>query len=166
MRSTKTVLIVILLGVLLLAIISGCGRDADNKNTTRQTNVQIGTEETKDAELSDPTRDWEPIETKLGRFRYPEDLFDYLETEQTESGNTLKVLFRAVIRDVKIDLFEFDIGGGEGEPVGKITGTDGVVRDLYLRFIELQNLSELSDGERNRVYAMQEALNFVLDHSK
>ena len=71
-----------------------------------------------------------------------------------------------MIRETKLDLFELSIGGGEGEPVGKITGTDGATRDLYLRLIELGDMSQLTEGEKDRVYAMQEALNFVLDHSK
>ncbi|MBR3383168.1 MAG: hypothetical protein IKG85_09080 [Clostridia bacterium] len=125
-----------------------------------------GTGQVNDPELDDPDRDWEPIETKYGRLKYPDDLFEFLETEQTEDGNVVKVLFRAVINEKKIDLFEIGINGGEGEPAGKLTGSDGVERTLYLRFIELDDLSDLTEGERDRVYAMQESLNFVLDHSK
>lgn len=164
MKKTRFVLILLLLSVLLLTC--GCSKDAKADATKRQTDVQAGTETTGDPELADPNRDWEPIDTEYGRLRYPDDFFEFLETEQKKDGNTLTVLFRAVIRDVKIDLFELSIGGGEGDPVGKLTGPDGTVRDLYLRFFELDNLSELTDGEKDRVFAMQEALNFVLDHSK
>ena len=166
MKGTRRTLILLLLGGLLLTCFGGCGRDA-GKDTPKETaDSEGGTENTVDTELEDPTRDWEPIETKYGRLRYPDDFFEFLETEQAEDGEALKVLFRAAIRDVKLYLFELGIGGGEGSPVGKSTGPDGVTRDLYLRMIELGDMSQLTDGEKDRVYAMQEALNFVLDHSK
>lgn len=119
-----------------------------------------------DPELADPRRDWEPIETKFGRLRYPDQFFEFLETEQTESDNEVKVLFRAVIGEKRIDMFEVIIGGFGGDSVGTITGPDGTVRNVYLRFIEIEDLDGLTEGETDRVYAMQEALNFVLDSLK
>jgi hypothetical protein len=68
-----------------------------------------------------------------------------------------------VIGEKKIDMFEIQIGSGEGDPVGKITDSEGVQRDVYLRFIEMEDLEGLTEGETNRVYAMQESLNFVID---
>ena len=166
MKRIRHGLILLLIGALVLISFCGCGRDTQISEPKETAGNQAGTDNTVDNELSDPTRDWEPVETKYGRLRYPDDFYDFLETEQTEDGDTLKVLFRAVIRETKLDLFELSIGGGEGEPVGKITGTDGTTRDLYLRLIELGDMSQLTEGEKDRVYAMQEALNFVLDHSK
>ena len=124
----------------------------------------IPEEQNDDPELSDPNRDWEPIDTPLGRLRYPDQFFDYIETEQQESENGLSVLFTAVIGEKRIQLFELLIGEGDGEPVGTLTGPDDVQRDVFLRFIEIEDLEGLTEGETNRVYAMQESLNFVIDN--
>lgn len=121
-------------------------------------------EETEDDELNDPNRDWEPIETKFGRLRYPDQFIDYIETEQQETDSSVQVLFRAVIGEKRIDLFEIGIGKGTGENVGSLTGPDGVKRDVFLQFFEIDDLSDLTEGETDRVYAMQESLNFVIDN--
>lgn len=147
MKKSRTIAALLIGVMLLLTFIAGC---AAPKGT--------------DNEMNDPKRDWEPIETKFGRLRYPDDLFQFLETEQKEAEDTVAVMFRAAIGDRRIDLFELTIGNVTGEAAGKITGPDGVVRDVSLRFIPADDLSGLSEGEQNRVYAMQEALNFVLDH--
>ena len=121
-------------------------------------------DEPEDPELTDPNRDWEPIDTKFGRLRYPDQFFDYLETEQTETETEIKVLFRAVIGEKRIDLFEVTIGDEAEDQVGTLTGPDGVVRGVFLRFIEIEDLNGLSEGETNRVYAMQESLNYIIDN--
>lgn len=123
-------------------------------------------EETIDPELNDPNRDWEPIDTKFGRLRYPDDLFEYLQTNQTETEDSVSVLFTAEIQGNKIDLFEIVINSEAEQSAGKITGPDGVQREVHMNFIQLNTPGELSDGETDRLYAMQEALNFVLDHLK
>ena len=175
MKKYYHILSLLLLLTLLSALLCGCGKKQDPESVAP---TEEPTEETappeptpeeieeEDPELSDPNRTWEPIETKFGRLRYPDEFFDYLETEQSETEDTVTVLFRAKIGEKTIDLFEMSIGKGEGEAVGKVTGPDGQQRNLYLRFIELEGLDELTEGETNRVYAMQEALNFVMDTAK
>ena len=176
MRNGRQAAALILSLVVILVFIAGCGGEnepqvqpveeqAEPTETTEPSDPEeVSAEEpNEDPELSDPNRDWEPIETPFGRLRYPDQFFDYIETEQTENGDSLNVLFRAVIGEKKIDMFEIQIGSGEGDPVGKITDSEGVQRDVYLRFIEMTDLEGLTEGETNRVYAMQESLNFVID---
>lgn len=172
MRNSRGVIMLLLCVLLTL---TSCGRSSSStpEVTPDQPNErEQAPEETQDpvpvedTELSDPNRDWEPIDTKFGRLCYPDDLFEYLQTEQTETEEEVKVMFRAEIGDLQIDMFEITIGKNGDEPAGTITGPDNVMRDVYLRLIPIEDLSGLSEGEENRVYAMQEALNFVLDHLK
>ena len=104
-----------------------------------------------------------PIETKYGTLYYPEQWMESLETEQTEADESLEVLFRAKIGEQQIDLFALTIGDGADDSAGTLTGPDGVKRDVHVKLLELPDLSGLSEGEMNRVYAMQEAVNDVLD---
>ena len=181
MRNGRQAAALILSLVVILVFIAGCGGEkepqvqpveeqtpvpAEPTETTEPSDPEeVPTEEpNEDPELSDPNRDWEPIETPFGRLRYPDQFFDYLETEQQESENGLRVLFSAVIGEKKIQLFELLIGEGDGEPVGSLTGPDDVQRDVFLRFIEIEDTEGLTEGETNRVYAMQESLNFVIDN--
>ena len=175
MKKHLRILSLLLVVSLLAALMCGCGKKEEPEEPEPEETPEAETvepvatpeeAEEEDLELSDPKRNWEPIETKFGRLRYPDDFFDYLETEQTETDESVMVLFRAKIGEKSIDLFEIGIGAGEDEPVAKITGPDGQQRDVYLRFIELEGLDGLTEGETNRVYAMQEALNFVLDTLK
>lgn len=187
MRMKKGAAILLVLS-LLLTLLCGCGEGKEPEQTLQTEPEQTLTpavvsevpeetpapaeptpepeapEETGDPEMDDPARDWEPIDTKFGRLRYPDQFFDYLETEQTETNTEVKVLFRAAIGEKRIDLFEVTIGGEGETPVGTLTGPDGTARNVYLRFIEIEDLSGLSAGESNRVYAMQESLNFVIDN--
>ena len=172
MKKCKGAIILLLLcGLFLLTSCGGSGLPSE-ATPGQSAEHEAGPEKTEetavltDPELSDPDRDWEPIDTKFGRLCYPDDLYEYLQTEQTETKDGVKVMFRAAIGDNQIDLFELTIGETGGESAGRITGPDDVVRDVYLRFIPLEDLSGLSEGEANRVYAMQEGLNYVLDHLK
>ena len=151
MKKSNQIIALLLLAAMLCVMACGC---AGKQNGS------------KDSEMNDPNRDWEPIETKFGTLKYPDQFIDYVETEQKETEKGVSVLFRAKIGEKRIDMFEMTIGEGEGEAVGKLTGPDGVKRDVYLRFIELSDLSGLTEGEKNRVYAMQECLNFVIDNLK
>lgn len=157
--KSKALLLTLSLGFLLaVCFLSGCGSQTTEPGST----ASEATEETE--ESMTPDRDWEPIETKYGTLCYPDQWFDYLETEQSESGDKLIVLFRAAIGEQKIDLFELSVGGGDGSAAGKLTGPDGVSRDVFVKLLELPELSGLTDGETNRVYAMQEAVNDVIDY--
>ena len=76
------------------------------------------------------------------------------------------MIFRASINSRQIDLFEILIDSERADSFGKITGPDGVVREVHVRLFPIEDFEGLSEGETNRVYAMQESLNFVLDHLK
>lgn len=168
---TKKILLLLMIALLLSSLL-GCGTNepvapaSSEPEKDTQERHTVSTEETVDPELCDPNRDWEPIDTKYGRLRYPDQFFDYLQTDQTDTDDGVSVIFRASINSRQIDLFEILIDSERADSFGKITGPDGVVREVHLRLFPIEDFEGLSEGETNRVYAMQESLNFVLDHLK
>lgn len=155
MNTKRGLAVLLLVCLLLVTMLCGCGS---------KTAPAGSAESTPSAEALDPNRDWEPIETKFGTLCFPDQFFDYLETEQNETDNTVSVRFVAKVSDQRIELFELLIGDGDGTVGGKLTGPDGIQRDVHVKLLDLPELTGLTDGETNRVYAMQEAVNDVLDH--
>ena len=163
MKKYTVMLAALIVCLVLTVSLAGCGAQPGPAEDPSASTASIP-ENPADTTL-DPDRDWEPIDTKFGTFRYPDQWFDSLETEQNETENAVSVLFRAVVDGQKFDLYELTVKAGDGDGAGTITGPDGVKRDVYVRIIELPDLSGsgLNDGEINRVYAMQESVNNVLD---
>ena len=63
-------------------------------------------------------------------------------------------------------LFKVTIGEGDGSKIGELTDSAGTKRDVYLQLEEIQEDPNLNDGEQNRLYAMQEDLNYLIDNLK
>ena len=61
-------------------------------------------------------------------------------------------------------LFKVTIGEEDGSKIGELTDSAGTKRDVYLQLEEIQKDPNLNDSEQNRLYAMQEDLNYVIDH--
>ena len=172
MKKLVCAFALLLSGAMLLSGLAGCGtrtpsgtETSATSGTASETEAPATSDTVSETETEDPDRDWEPVKTKFGTFRFPDQWFDFLETEQSETEDAVTVLFRAVIGDRKIDLYELTVGAGEGEAAGTLTGPDGIGRGVYVRLLELPDLSGLglSEGETDRVYAMQESLNSVID---
>lgn len=159
----------IVVGILIMAAISvsllGCASNTNASETGSGTETGTGAATNLAAkETLDPQRDWEPVTTEYGDLKYPDDFYEFLETEETKDGDNLRVLFRAIINENKYDMFTLIIGEAEGEIVGTLTDSAGTKRNVYVEFHELGDTSALSESESNRLYAMQESLNYVLDN--
>ena len=50
--------------------------------------------------------------------------------------------------------------------MGELTDDSGMKRSVYMNVPELEGLDELSEAEQHQIYAMQEDLNYVIDHLK
>ena len=105
-----------------------------------------------------------PVETVYGTLYYQDQWIDYMVVQQQQSGNTLTVKFQAQIADVVYSLFTLTIGEPTEAAIGKITDGSGTKRDVVASMDELGDLSELSEEEKNRLYAMQEDINFVIEN--
>jgi hypothetical protein len=68
------------------------------------------------------------------------------------------------LNDHEYPLFTVNIGGGEGSEAGKLTDAQGKERIVYIDASEIKEEEELTANEQNRLYAMQEDINYVVDH--
>lgn len=106
------------------------------------------------------------IITEYGDLYYPEQWTDYLRTEQTMEGDSLKVSFSAKLNDAEYPMFQVTIGESEDTEVGELTDSSGTKRSVHMRVDEMGEIENLTEIEQQRLYAMQEDLNCVIDNLK
>ena len=106
------------------------------------------------------------VDTPYGRLFYQEQWAEFMKTEQIKEGDILLVRFCAEIDGVDYPLFSLSIGGGEGEPAAALTDSDGIQRDVYVIIEEIVEQEGFSEEEQNRLYAMQEEINYVMQNIK
>ena len=106
------------------------------------------------------------IDTEYGDLYYPEQWEEYLKTEQNMSNDSLQVFFSAHLGDKDFPMFQVTIGESEDTKVGELTDDSGTKRGVYMNVPELEGLDDLSEAEQHQIYAMQEDLNYVIDHLK
>lgn len=106
------------------------------------------------------------IETEYGDLYFPDQWKEFLVTDQTEGENTVEVSFSAQINEETYSLFTITIGGDADTPAGTLTSSDGTQRNVYVQIEEIQESNLLDESEQNRLYAMQEDINYLLDSLK
>lgn len=106
------------------------------------------------------------VHTDYGDLYYPEQWESYLITSNTYNGDSLEVIFSAQINGTDYPMFQVTIGVSEDVLVGELTDESGTKRDVHMEVFELVFGDDLSDEEKNRVSAMQEDLNYLIDHLK
>lgn len=153
----------IVAALLVGGLLIGCGLKSEPGTTPGADGSAAGNVSQEEQESRSEQQDDIVVSTKYGNLYYPEQWSEYVQTEQQEDENSVTVTFTANIRDGLYPLFAVMIGEGEGEPVGRITDSEGKERDVYLRTEELSDMSGLTEGEQNRLYAMQEDLNYLID---
>lgn len=165
--NKKRLLFPVLCSLVLAAALNGCGNKAvqtteatvaaQTEPTVAETEA-VATEET----FADPNII--AVKTPYGKLYYQEQWAEFMKVVQLTEGENLTVRFAAEINGMEYLLFTLDIGAGEGDLVGIITDADGVQRDVFLSVEENIEHAELSQDEQNRLYAMQEEINFVLEN--
>ena len=58
------------------------------------------------------------------------------------------------------------IGGEGANSVGTLTDSAGTSRNVSINVDEIVQDPDLTEGEQNRLYAMQEDLNYLIDNLK
>lgn len=106
------------------------------------------------------------IHTDYGDLYYPEQWSEYLKTEQVMNNDSLQILFSAHLGDKDFPMFQVTIGDSDDTEVGEVTDNSGTKRTVYMRVKELEGVEELQETEQHQIYAMQEDLNYVIDHLK
>lgn len=155
-------------GLLLTAMLTGCG--AGEAGTAQPTGADAVPTLPADVQVAPPAETeglpYVQVSTPYGDLYYQDQWEEYMVTEQEDTGDGVKVTFSACINGMTYPLFYVTIGSGEGALVGELTGPDGAKREVYVRSNEMEEISELSDSERNRLYAMQEDINYIIENLK
>lgn len=177
-------------GVLCALLLAGCGAGGTETTPTTETPTQaevlettVPTEVTPEVqettavvettapvETTIPTEAVDPnaivVSTQYGNLQYQDQWREFMVTEESMDGENLTISFRAEINDIQYDLFALTIGVVDDVPVGEITGPDGVKRNVYITLTEIMESDALTEGEQNRLYAMQEDINYVIENLK
>ena len=148
----------VVLCILLLCLMSvSCGKGKDDGNQPTNTPPEGPAQEGR-ADVA--------IETEFGSLHYPEQWSEFIKTQQDKQEDYIKVEFLAQINDKEYPLFNAVIGNGDGVKVGEVTDAAGQQRPVYIEMTELEEDPDLVENEQNRLYAMQEDLNYLIDHLK
>ena len=154
----RKIILCFILAVAVCALISGCGANDNNEPQSDQTN---------EIEQDNNTmKDCIVVNTEFGDLYYPDQWTECVRINQSATENALTVSFDAAINDNEYPLFEIVIGEDAGTEVGELTETSGIKHKVYLHVKEIEEDPSLTDGEQNRLYAMQEDLNYLIENLK
>lgn len=147
---------------------------ADGETVAMEDAETVGqVEETKPAEPQTPIvpqptvpQNCIVVSTAFGNLQYQDQWIEFMRVEQHAEGDNLRVTFYAEINSVRYGLFELLIGDEDGTPAGQITDSEGVRRNVYIHMMEIVETSALTDAEQNRLFAMQEDINYIIENMK
>ena len=137
--------------IFVCGLLAGCGNDK----------VQ---EEQKDNVSANTIPEDVVVHTDYGDLHYPDRWQEYVTIRQEQNGNTIAVTFETKSGEETYELFKVLIGDDSCEVVGSLTVDSGTQRNVYLHGEELPADSGLEETEQTRFYAMQEDLNYLIDH--
>lgn len=103
------------------------------------------------------------VKTRYGYLYYQDQWEEFMQVVLTDEGDGVAVYFVAKFEDQSFPLFSLHIGEFEGDPLGQIMDTDGVKHNVFITMEEI-DVSGLTEGEQNRLFAMQEEINFIIEN--
>ncbi len=104
------------------------------------------------------------VDTEYGQLFFQDQWLEFMHIEQRMEADALTVTFYGTVEGQRYPLFCFTIGGDGGEPLGTLTDLSGKQRPVYAKMLDLGDTSQLSQSHQNRLYAMKEDINFVLEN--
>ena len=155
---------------LCLMMLAGCGTEdvpPTPTETVPQTESTQATENAGEGVFTEPVNpDEVQISTEFGNLYFREQWIEFMHTEQMKNDTSIVVTFEADINGVLYPLFSITIGGTEGAAVGQLTDEAGTKRNVYVHVEEIAESGSLTEGELNRMYAMQEEINYIIERLK
>lgn len=162
--------------LLVFSMLAGCGAektpvteaDPIQEETTEATeNSELVEEPEVIDEVEEPT-ELDPnevvVNTKFGNLYYQEQWENFMQVMISEDDVYTTVAFAGEINGVQYSLFQLNIGDAEDEPSAWITDAHGEKHGVYVTMEEIGMIPELTEGEQNRLFAMQEEINFILEN--
>lgn len=178
-KKSIKVIVVLMLAVFAFSV-SGCSsteatQSVDSESSTSQTETaqsdanQADTTDTAEATETDLTEEDDglsEISTEFGTLYFPSEWIDDVLTQEEDGDSSCSVTFSAEIDGARYELFTVSIDENEENSVGTLTDADGNARAVSIEAYDLGDLSALSEEEQDQLYAMQEALNVVVENLK
>ena len=161
--------------LLCLMTATGCGQKSVQKQPPAQTEAPVAQTTPADAETDSPETapaeielqlDMMVVSTPYGRIYYQEQWAEFMKVEQFSEADVLHVRFAAEINGADYPLFTLVVGAAEEDAVAQLTDADGVQRNVQVHMEEIGDNAGLSVEEQNRLCAMQEEINFVIENLK
>lgn len=104
------------------------------------------------------------VEAQYGLLFYPAKWNGLLVTSESVADEIDSVIFAAAVNGQEYNLFKVMICDAEGDSVGTVTDDAGQTRNVFVDIPELPDLSDLNEDEQNQLYAMQEAVNVLIEN--
>lgn len=140
----------------MCALLAGCGRDEAANGQT------VGDTSAAEAVIPEDL----VVHTEYGDLHYPDRWQEYVTIWQEQNGSTITVTFETKSGEESYELFRILIGSDGSDVVGSLTDSTGTQRNVYLHVDVLPEDSGLEEAEQTRFYAMQEDLNYLIEHLK
>ena len=137
--------------IFVCGLLAGCGNDKVQEEQNDNVSANTSPEDV-------------VVHTDYGDLHYPDRWQEYVTIRQEQNGNTIAVTFETKSGEESYELFKVLIGDDSSEVVGSLTDDTGTQRNVYLHVEELPADSGLEETEQTRFYAMQEDLNYLIDH--
>ncbi len=154
--------------LLLLTLLAGCADGGDAKKSDESasdTSMSVVDDRGQAGSSQNAaSQDVMVVSTEYGDLQYPAQWREYVEASSAKEGDSTKVSFTATVAGKTFPLFEIIIGEGDGEKAGTITDAAGTSRDVFVRLEEISGTEGLTEAEIDRLYAMQEGLNDLVDN--
>ena len=146
--------IVSVLAIVVLLMLTACGGHDKDEST--------GSEGTRSADKNEVVS----VETSYGEVEYPIGYEEIVSSEQTTDDNAEEYIFYAVLNGEKIKVYTICFSAEEmsdkGDLIGTTTNEDGDTVNIYLLPEEDIVDDDMSDDDKNLIYAAQETLNDVV----
>ena len=171
----RRIAVLVMCLLLCLMTVTGCGQKGVQEQPPAQTEAPDAQTAPAAAETDPPENapaETEPrldvmvVSTPYGKIYYQEQWAEFMKVEQFSEGDALNVRFVAEINGIDYPLFVLIVGAAEQDAVAQLTDADGVQRNVQVHMEETGDHAGLSVEEQNRLCAMQEEINFVIENLK
>lgn len=165
-KLRKSVAILLTMSTISFMLMSCAGTATEGKSADASESGTSSTSEDYSVDLeTDDEISLTEVVCALGSLYYPQEWEDYMEIEITDNDEECELVFSTELDGEEYELFTVIINGSDNnDSVGTITGEDGTKRNVYLNVADLGNISGLSQDDQDRLYAMQESVNTVLNN--
>ena len=155
---------------IFVVMLAGCSGEKERGESTTPSSssgqeIRISQNESQETEEIVKKPEYTTIKTKYGYLFYPDRWNEFVSAKQEEKDGLLAVYFEATINGEKYILFEVDIKNTAGDPdaAGSVTDFDGNKHDVFAHMVEIPETDTLAENEVDRLYAMQEGLNDLIE---